>query len=176
METRESVDLTRDWKSATLDNRFICIYIEFMSPPDRLPQLPCALANLRRATRVVTHLYQEEMRKHGLDGSTQFTILNILRSYPDLTQGELAELLAVDSTTLSRTLKIMERDGWIAIRPGQTDKRERRLRLTAKGRKQHDVSRPDWERAQERLKAVIGSEWKDFNDSLRRVAEAGRDA
>jgi len=143
---------------------------------EQLPPLPCALANLRRATRVVTQLYQEEMRKHGLEGSTQFTILNILRSYPDLTQTELADALAVDTTTLSRTLRIMEREGWVATKQGRIDRRERRIGLTAKGRKQHQMSKPDWERAQDRLRAVIGEEWSDFNDSLRRVAEAGLEA
>src|SRR5438270_13211263 len=44
---------------------------------------------------------------------TQLTILQVLSRAGDLTQGKLGELLSLDSTTLTRTLKIMVRQGWI---------------------------------------------------------------
>jgi len=124
----------------------------------------------------VTQLYQEEMRKHGLDGSTHFTILHVLATGESLNQGDLATALAADSTTLSRTLRLMERNGWIRIRPGRNDKRERRINLTAAGRRQLEKSRPDWERAQTRLREALGDDWESLARLLQRVAEAGRTA
>lgn len=116
------------------------------------------------------------MRKHGLDGSTHFTILHVLATGETSNQGELATALAADSTTLSRTLRLMERNGWIRIRPGRNDKRERRVSLTAAGRRQLEKSRPDWERAQTRLRDALGEEWETLVRLLQTVAEAGRTA
>ena len=116
------------------------------------------------------------MRKHGLDGSTHFTILNILATYENITQGQLANALAADSTTLSRTLRLMDRNGWLRIRPGRKDKREKRVSLTAAGRRQLEKSRPDWERAQKRLRKVLGDDWESLGALLQRVADEGRDA
>ena len=51
----------------------------------------------------------------------------------EVSQGTLGEILAIDSTTLTRTLAIMERQGWIASRPGK-DRRERWLSLSKAGK------------------------------------------
>src|SRR5579859_8301770 len=95
------------------------------------PTLPCMCASIRRASRAITQRYDEALRPLGLT-ITQFTILQALSLAGDVTQGELGELLAMDSTTLTRTLAIMSRNGWIGKRYG-ADRRERRLRLTRAG-------------------------------------------
>src|ERR1700756_3363536 len=97
------------------------------------PMLPCMCASLRTAARAVTQLYEEEMRPTGLR-SSQFTILQALSLAGDVTQGKLGELLAMDSTSLTRTLAIMSRNGWIEKRRGQ-DRREWRLHLSRSGDK-----------------------------------------
>lgn len=74
--------------------------------------LPCACANLRRAARAVTQLYDQELRGSGLK-STQFTPLEALAEIPGTTQGGLGDLLALDSTTLTRTLRPLIRRGWV---------------------------------------------------------------
>lgn len=123
--------------------------------------LPCVCANLRRAARAVTHLYEEALRPLGLR-ATQFTILQVLGSTGEITQGELGELLVTDSTTLTRTLQIMCRNGWVAERPG-TDRRERWLRLTKSGRAQLVRATPAWERVQSQLAQALGREpWRNL--------------
>ena len=97
-----------------------------------LPDLPCLCANLRRAARALTQIYEEALRPVGLRGS-QFTILQTLSLAGELTQGQMAHILAMDSTTLTRTLAIMERQGWIARREG-ADRREWRIQLSKPGR------------------------------------------
>ena len=138
--------------------------------PGLLP-LPCACANLRRAARAVTQLYAEEFQPIGLE-PTQFTSLMVLEAWGELTQRQLAERLAIDSTTLTRTLAPLLRRGWIQARPG-TDRRERRLRLTPAGRRQLGRARPYWERAQGRLRQVLGEEvWGQLQAGLVEVTRA----
>ncbi|HZD40950.1 MAG TPA: hypothetical protein VE131_09530 [Terriglobales bacterium] len=51
--------------------------VEELSGAHRLPVLPCACANLRRAARAVTRLYDQELRGTGLN-VTQLTLLQAL--------------------------------------------------------------------------------------------------
>lgn len=139
-------------------NRCICIYHAMNDPAHvssrPLVPLPCLCANLRRTARAVTHLYEEALRPLGLR-ATQFTILQALQTTREITQGELGELLAIDSTTLTRTLHIMRRNGWIAERPGE-DRRERWLSLAKAGRAQLVRATPAWEKTQSRLAKKLG--------------------
>jgi DNA-binding MarR family transcriptional regulator len=126
-----------------------------------LPALPCMCGNFRRAARALTQLYDEALRPLGLR-STQFTILQALSLTGEATQGQLGELLAIDSTTLTRTLAILTRQGWISERPGE-DRRERWLRLSAAGKTQFNQALPAWENIQSRLRRRLGeSPWKSL--------------
>jgi len=129
--------------------------------PKRIPELPCLCANFRRTVRALTQLYEEALRSLGLRG-TQFTILQALSLAGEVSQGQLGEILALDSTTLTRTLAIMDRRGWIARRRGR-DGREWRLSLSKAGRKEFERVLPEWERVQERLHAQLGEQrWKQL--------------
>src|SRR5713101_3938030 len=83
-----------------------------------IPKLPCMCGSLRRTSRALTQLYETALRPLGLR-ATQFTILQALSLAGGVTQSELGEMLALDSTTLTRTLGLMSRQGWIAERRGQ---------------------------------------------------------
>ncbi|MCC7243734.1 MAG: winged helix-turn-helix transcriptional regulator [Acidobacteria bacterium] len=120
--------------------------------------LPCACANLRRLTRLVTRLYDLELRASGLE-ITQLGLLAILNTLGEATHKRLAAGLAIDSTTLTRTLGLLRRRGWVDGRAGP-DRRERVYRLTAPGRARLRRARPGWERAQARLHGIIGdAQW-----------------
>jgi DNA-binding MarR family transcriptional regulator len=68
----------------------------------------------------------------------------------------------MDSTTLTRTLGIMGRHGWIAERPG-LDRRERLLHLSSGGEAQLKRALPIWERVQSRLRNQLGEQpWKNL--------------
>ena len=123
------------------------------------PSLPCMCASLRRASRALTQLYEEALRPTGLR-ATQFTVLHTLSLAGEVTQGELGQILAMDSTTLTRTLAIMSRHGWIAKRRGE-DRREWRMRLSKSGEAQFKQALPHWERAQTRLRRQLGDELSD---------------
>ena len=94
-----------------------------LSAKPNLPALPCLCSSFRRTARALSQVYEEAMRPTGLR-ITQFTILQALARTGEVKQGRLGEILVMDSTSLTRTLRIMRQQGWIAERRGE-DQRER---------------------------------------------------
>jgi DNA-binding MarR family transcriptional regulator len=126
-----------------------------------LPMLPCLCGSFRRTSRALTQLYEEALRPLGLR-STQFTILQALSLAGEVSQGQLGEMLAMDSTSLTRTLAIMRRRGWVAERRGE-DRRERWLRLANAGEVKLRRALPVWEKVQSRLRRQLGEPaWNDL--------------
>lgn len=109
-------------------------------------RLPCYAGSFRQAARVVTQMYDAALKPSGVK-ITQFGILRLLSAYPGLTTGEMAEALVMDSTTLTRTLKIIQDNGWIAVAPGE-DRRERHWTITVAGREKMEQALPLWKNAQ----------------------------
>jgi DNA-binding MarR family transcriptional regulator len=135
-----------------------------------IPKLPCLCGSLRRTSRALTQWYENALRPLGLR-ATQFTILQALSLAGEVTQSELGEILAMDSTTLTRSLQIMSRKGWIAARRGK-DRRERRLRLARAGETQFKRALPVWEKVQSRLRGRLGEQtWKNLLEITHQVTE-----
>lgn len=136
-----------------------------------LPTLPCTCASLRRASRLLTQQYEEALRPLGLRAS-QFTVLQMLSLVGEANQGEIARVLAMDSTTLTRTLGIMTRFGWLARQHGH-DRREWRFRLAPAGQKKLKQALPRWERVQETLRRKLGqTRWDALRQSTDDVIAA----
>src|SRR5215467_1256472 len=136
---------------------------------NNLPVLPCLCANLRRATRAITQRYERATLPVKLSAS-QMTILQVLARTGELTQGQLAEMLAMDSTSLTRTLSIMTREGWLALRRGK-DRRERWIRLSRSGKQKLREAEPLWRRAQsERRDALGAQDWNQLMQLAYRAA------
>lgn len=122
--------------------------------PPAPPVLPCACASLRRAARAVTQLYDDALRDKDLR-ATQFTLLQVLGRRGEMTQGELGEILALDSTTLTRTLDPLSRLGLLRAKKGE-DRRERIWSITPAGKRRLTSLTPAWEAVQARLRAQLG--------------------
>ncbi|MGH9537060.1 MAG: MarR family winged helix-turn-helix transcriptional regulator [Terriglobales bacterium] len=137
--------------------------------------LPCACQNLRRVTRVVTRIYDQELRKAGLEG-TQFSLLTAVAAAGETNQKRLSEGFAMDSTTLTRTLGLLLKEGWVRARRGE-DRRERLFRLTRAGERKMAQAQPHWERAEQRLQRELGDEgWKSMRQAISRIMEAAMSA
>lgn len=135
----------------------------------------CACASLRRASRAVTQLYEEAFRGSGIR-VTQFTLLQVLDRRGEKRQSDLDDFLALDSTTLSRSLKPLEANGWIRSRRGD-DRRERYWSITEAGRAELERHKPRWAAVQERLKEKLGGErWTAMLSELAAVAGAAQAA
>jgi DNA-binding MarR family transcriptional regulator len=115
---------------------------------------PCLCNALRQATRAVSRLYDEELRAVGLR-TTQFSLLRRLRRAGEVRQRDLGELTSLDETTLTRNLRPLIDAGWVAIRPGKEDRREKFIRLTDAGVAKLHEAGPAWERAQERMRSRL---------------------
>src|ERR1700731_5293312 len=100
-------------------------------PADALFELPCACQNLRRLSRVVTRIYDQELRRAGLE-ITQFGLLTALAAVGEANQKRLSAGFAMDSTTLTRTLGLLLKQGWVRAMRGK-DRRGRPFSLTAAG-------------------------------------------
>jgi len=76
----------------------------------------CASFNFRRTARAVTTLFDNALQKTGIR-STQFAILTAIAKIQPVSIGRISEVLIIDRTTLTRSLKLMEKEGFLAISP-----------------------------------------------------------
>ncbi len=150
------------------EKRDRCIYMTMkqagLNSPNQVVFLPCACANLRRAARIVTQRYDQELQPAGIK-ATQFTLLQALTSAGNISQGKLGDILGLDSTTLTRTLALLRRKGWLQAKPGK-DRREVRLDLTTEGKRKYQSALHYWQSAQRQLRRVMGeAAWKQMMES-----------
>lgn len=67
----------------------------------------------------------------------------------------VAEVLAMDRTTLTAALKPLQRRGMVKVLPHPQDGRSRVLKLTAKGRNTLERALPIWESTHAELEARL---------------------
>jgi DNA-binding MarR family transcriptional regulator len=125
----------------------------------------CAAFNLRRASRVVSQLYDAGLQPAGLR-ATQFAILVAVGKTQPISVGKLAQITVMDQTTISRSLAPLARDGLIEL-SARGAKREKRVRLTAKGERRLTRAVPMWRALQERFVAAFGAgNWREMRREL----------
>jgi DNA-binding MarR family transcriptional regulator len=127
----------------------------------------CASFNFRRTARAITRLFDLSFQRFGVR-STQFTILvGVAKSQP-VSISVLGTLLVIDSTTLTRSLRLLEREGLLAI-SGRSTMRRRFVTLTPQGEQLLTNSLPAWRQAQQRFTTAIGQEyWANLQNELER--------
>lgn len=109
--------------------------------------IDCRCLAARREARTITRHFEAELRRHGLK-ATQFSILASLALAGAKPMRELADLLGLERTTLTRSAALLESKGWVRADPSP-DRREKPLRLTASGRKKLEAAYPSWKAAQD---------------------------
>src|SRR5882724_9613107 len=134
----------------------------------------CASFNFRKTARAVTRLYDAALQESGIR-STQFAILVGIAKNQPVSIGRLGDLLVIDSTTLTRSLRLLEKEGLLTI-SNRAAMRQRFLTITAKG--EHTLARslPAWRTAHGRFVATMGSEyWIALRSELERLAHVAMD-
>ena len=116
----------------------------------------CACANLRKAARLVTQLYDESIRPSGLRG-TQFALLMAVKGLGPVTVTKLAQSTMMDRTTLGRNLRPLEKRRLIRIMAGE-DQRVREITLTDQGLEALMKALPFWKKAQSHMIEGLGEE------------------
>lgn len=143
-------------------------------PPNRPPvdltgTSSCASFNFRRTARAVTRLFDLAFQDCGLR-STQFTILVGIAKTQPTSISALAKLLIIDPTTLTRSLRRLNKEGLLVI-SDRSKMRQRFLTLTPNGEQVLARSLPAWRETQERFVQTIGAEyWINFRRELERLA------
>ncbi|MHB1699836.1 MAG: MarR family winged helix-turn-helix transcriptional regulator [Acidobacteriaceae bacterium] len=135
----------------------------------RKPTLPCMCANVRRASRVLTQIYDDALRPLGIR-MTQFSILQALAVAGPHPQRDLADFLALDSTTLTRAALLLRKRGWVKATRG-TDRRESWLSLSKSGVAELARLQPAWEAVQKDVRKILGDDrWSSLTQLSTEVA------
>lgn len=116
----------------------------------------CAFLNLRKASRVVGRLFDNTLAPCGLK-ATQLSVLVLTLISGEPTVTNLARLLMMDQSTLTRNVRPLLRRGFIRITSG-VDRRTRVITLTAKGVHVVSSAFPYWEQAQDHVTTKLGDE------------------
>ena len=114
----------------------------------------CIAVRIRLINRVISSVYDEAMRPHGLRIS-QGNILVLVAQAGRARPAEICRLLRIEKSTLSRDVELMKRQGWVESDP-PAGGRNQTLSLTAQGQGLLEAIFPAWEKAQARALELIG--------------------
>lgn len=136
----------------------------------------CSATLLRKASRRLSQLYDDALAPAGLT-ATQFALLVEIARRPEQppTLTELAAAMVMDRSGLGHGLRPLERDGLIALKEGDPDRRRRHIVLTPKGngvlRRAHLL----WKKAEAHFVGVLGAaDVAEFQSRLRAIAHDDR--
>jgi DNA-binding MarR family transcriptional regulator len=118
----------------------------------------CPSFNLRKSARAVSRIFDEALQPCGLR-SGQLAMLLAVANGPEPTYAQLARDLVMDTSTIARSLRPLEREGLLEIVAG-LDRRRKSVRLTPLGAERIRQAVPLWEKAQAWFNGRVGDdEW-----------------
>ncbi|MBL8644352.1 MAG: winged helix-turn-helix transcriptional regulator [Rhodospirillaceae bacterium] len=133
----------------------------------------CLALHLRRATRRLTRLYDKALAPYGLDTS-QFNLLSVIAALEAAPLTTVAEILDVDPSTLSRTLKPLKAQNLLQIKGGR-GRGGLTIKLTLQGNDTYNAASTAWKSAQGQTTAIIGeTQVGRLLDLLDNLAFSGR--
>ncbi len=114
----------------------------------------CACIALRKASRVLTAIYDTHLSQHGVT-ITQFSMLRNIKRHASRNLSELADYMVMDRTTLYRSIAPLEKAGWVKI--AAAEKGHIRLAsLTKSGLAKLTTAEPDWQKAEAEIAESLG--------------------
>lgn len=114
----------------------------------------CLCLHVQRAARALARRFDEALRPLDLT-SGQFSLLMSLNRPEPPTISQVAEVLAMDRTTLTAALKPLQRRKLVTIAVDKEDRRSRRLALTAQGRALLADATPIWKKTHADLDKLL---------------------
>jgi DNA-binding MarR family transcriptional regulator len=127
----------------------------------------CLMSRWRAMNRVLTAIYDEELRRFHLKSSQLGLLVAVTKAGP-VRRIELGRYLSLDPSTLTRNLQVMLKNGWIKEVPDGGDQRGAPLEVTSKGRKLLESVGPAWHVAQTRARKMLGGEAAELVMSMSR--------
>jgi DNA-binding MarR family transcriptional regulator len=126
----------------------------------------CLLMRVRKLDRVLTGIYDAELRPFGLKASQTNLLVLVAKAGP-IRRIEIGKRLRLDPSTLTRNLKIMLTNGWIQEIADGEDGRGLPVQITVQGRDLLNQIGPSWRKAQTRTERFLG---EDGATLLRKLA------
>ncbi len=117
----------------------------------------CLMGRTRYLSRVLTGIYDEEVRPFGVQ-ATQVTLLATVAAYGPVRRSDLGRWLHFDSSTLTRNLRVMLENEWLEEVSDGKDRRGLPLQITNAGADLLRALGPAWQRAQERAVQMVGGD------------------
>ena len=129
----------------------------------------CLCLHAQRAARRLSRRFDVAFRPLGIT-SGQFSLLNGLNRPEPPTIGAVADLLAMDRSTVTANLKPLERMGAVTLAVDARDRRSRRPALTDAGRALLAAATPVWTAEHAAVEADLGRNADELRAGLRAVA------
>jgi DNA-binding MarR family transcriptional regulator len=114
----------------------------------------CLCLHVQRAARALARRFDDALRPLGLTNG-QFSLMMSLHRLEPPGMVAVASLLAMDRTTLTAALKLLQRRGLVKVTAGPRDRRSRLTTLTAKGRSLLVRAFPVWQRTHLEIEALL---------------------
>jgi DNA-binding MarR family transcriptional regulator len=119
----------------------------------------CPALRVRQASRVLAKLYDDELAPFGLH-SSQLPVLAAAALFGDsgATMSKLARAVLMDRTSLTRSIRPLERAGLLRVARSPEDARTKIVVITRSGERMMESIFPVWERALNQIKKSLGAE------------------
>ncbi|MGY5036573.1 MarR family winged helix-turn-helix transcriptional regulator [Streptomyces sp. 900116325] len=133
----------------------------------------CNNLALRKAARYLGATYDKALAPVGLRG-TQLSILQQLSVHGEVTITGLADVIAMDRTTMASNLKPLARGGLVTVEPSAADRRARIAAITPDGVARLEAALPLWNAVQAQFEETFGAdEAAHLRAYLEAVLQAG---
>ncbi|HWG05049.1 MAG TPA: MarR family transcriptional regulator [Beijerinckiaceae bacterium] len=130
----------------------------------------CLCLHVQRAARALARRFDEALRPIGLTNG-QFSLMMSLNRPALAGMASVADLLAMDRTTLTAALKPLARRGLIEVRVDPDDRRSRLLALTSAGRDLLARAVPIWTENHAAIESLlVGAEPDRLRADLRALS------
>ncbi|WP_395517317.1 MarR family winged helix-turn-helix transcriptional regulator [Pseudorhizobium flavum] len=128
----------------------------------------CLCLHVQRAARALARRFDNALKPLGLNNG-QFSLMMALNRPQPAPMGPVAEVLAMDRTTLTAAVKVLERRGLVETLPHPDDRRSRLMRLTSEGTALLSQALPIWERVHGELDGELGPSMAPLRQTLATV-------
>jgi DNA-binding MarR family transcriptional regulator len=117
----------------------------------------CLLTRTRRISRVVTNIYDEALRPHGVN-APQFSLLVLIARRGGASRAEIGRANYQERSTLTRNLAVLQAQGWVDELVSEKGGRSRPIILSRAGMDLLGEAAPAWRVAQAKAKALLGDD------------------
>lgn len=115
----------------------------------------CLLTRTRRISRVVTNIFETELRPYGIN-APQFSMLVLIARMGSASRAEIARENHQERSTSTRNLQLILSEGWAEEIPDEASGRRKPIRIAKAGKDILTAAMPAWRTAQTQTRQMLG--------------------